>query len=138
FRMAAPRATAGRVYADGKAVDAPFDFATPTPPHAVAQGELIVFQGGEGVRLSVVPPLAAAAGAGAGDGSIRTPMPGRIAAVNVARGDAVSAGAPLVVLEAMKMEHALIADAAGEVAEVSVAVGDQVAEGTVVVRLVHA
>ena len=62
-------------------------------------------------------------------------MPGRIASVVVAPGDAVIAGQTLVVLEAMKMEHALTAPYAGTVAEVSAARGDQVSEGAILVRL---
>jgi 3-methylcrotonyl-CoA carboxylase alpha subunit len=62
-------------------------------------------------------------------------MPGRIVAVHVAAGEAVAKGAPLVTLEAMKMEHGLVAPFAGTVAEVAAAAGAQVAEGTVLVRL---
>ena len=63
------------------------------------------------------------------DGRIVSPMPGRIAAVHTAQGDAVRKGQPLVTLEAMKMEHALIAPFDGMVERLSVKVGDQVSEG---------
>jgi len=62
----------------------------------------------------------------AGDGAILAPMPGKVIAVDVAAGDVVEAGQRLLVLEAMKMEHALTAPFAGTVAELSVAEGDQV------------
>jgi 3-methylcrotonyl-CoA carboxylase alpha subunit len=62
-------------------------------------------------------------------------MPGRIIAVDVAEGQAVSKGQKLVTLEAMKMEHALKAPRDGVVAEVTVAEGAQVKEGALIVRL---
>src|SRR5262249_45357167 len=54
------------------------------------------------------------------------PMPGTVAAVQVAVGDSVEAGPTVGVLEAMKMEHRLAADTDGVVTEVRVAVGEQV------------
>ncbi|MEH0111361.1 biotin carboxylase N-terminal domain-containing protein [Tersicoccus sp. MR15.9] len=65
------------------------------------------------------------------DPEVRSPMPGTVVAVLAEAGATVTAGAPLVVVEAMKMEHALTAPADGVVA-VHVAVGDRVAAGTVV------
>jgi biotin carboxyl carrier protein len=62
-------------------------------------------------------------------------MPGRVIAVHVAAGDAVEARQPLVVLEAMKMEHVVVAPFPAEVASVAVAVGDQVAPGAILVVL---
>jgi propionyl-CoA carboxylase alpha chain len=56
-------------------------------------------------------------------------MPGSVIRVAVAPGDRVAAGQVLVVLEAMKMEHAVHAGTAGTVAEVDVAEGDQVETG---------
>jgi 3-methylcrotonyl-CoA carboxylase alpha subunit len=57
-------------------------------------------------------------------------MPGRIIAVHVVAGKMVEKGTPLVVLEAMKMEHTIAAPAAGIVVAVNYGVGDRVAEGT--------
>ena len=65
------------------------------------------------------------------DGGLRAPMPGKIVAVPAKAGDVVSKGQPIVVLEAMKMEHALTAPFDGVVAEFNVAVGDQVVDGAV-------
>jgi 3-methylcrotonyl-CoA carboxylase alpha subunit len=62
-------------------------------------------------------------------------MPGLVKAVHVASGEAVEAGARLVTLEAMKMEHALRAPRAGTVAAVPVAPGDQVEEGALLAAL---
>ncbi|MDZ3837643.1 MAG: biotin carboxylase N-terminal domain-containing protein [Rhodospirillales bacterium] len=61
--------------------------------------------------------------------TLRAPMPGRLVAAHVAPGDRVSRGATLVVLEAMKMEHAITAPADGVIAAVPFAVGDQVEDG---------
>jgi propionyl-CoA carboxylase alpha chain len=60
-------------------------------------------------------------------------MPGSVVRVAVAAGDRVGAGQVLVVLEAMKMEHAVSAGAPGTVVEVGVAEGDQVETGRVLV-----
>ncbi len=69
---------------------------------------------------------AGAAGGGAHDGDILAPMPGKVIAVDVGAGQAVTKGQRLVVLEAMKMEHALTAPFDGTVAELAVAQGQQV------------
>jgi 3-methylcrotonyl-CoA carboxylase alpha subunit len=61
--------------------------------------------------------------------TLRAPMPGRLVAAHVAPGDRVSRGMTLVVLEAMKMEHAITAPADGVIAAVPFAVGDQVEDG---------
>ena len=60
------------------------------------------------------------------DGGLVAPMPGKVVKVLAAAGDAVAAGAALVVLEAMKMEHTVRAPAAGTLRALHVAVGDQV------------
>ena len=62
----------------------------------------------------------------AADGAILAPMPGKVIAVDVAEGDAVTAGQRLMVLEAMKMEHALTAPFDGTVTELSASEGGQV------------
>jgi acetyl-CoA/propionyl-CoA carboxylase biotin carboxyl carrier protein len=61
------------------------------------------------------------------DGDVTSPMPGSVIAVHVAAGDTVSKGQPLVVVEAMKMEHTLAAPLDGTVDQVLVRVGQQVA-----------
>ncbi len=71
------------------------------------------------------PPLRVRADDSAADAVVRSPMPGAVVAVHVATGDVVEAGAPLLAVEAMKMEHVLRAPLAGSV-EVHVRPGDQV------------
>jgi len=62
----------------------------------------------------------------AGDKTVKSPMPGRVVKVLVAKGDSVAVGQGLVVLEAMKMENEVKARAAGVVLAVHVAAGDTV------------
>ncbi|MEF7615364.1 acetyl-CoA carboxylase biotin carboxylase subunit [Aquincola sp. MAHUQ-54] len=79
-------------------------------------------------------PAAPAGGAGA-DGRIRALSNGRVASLLVAPGAAVEAGAPLVTIEAMKMEHMHVASVGGVVKAVLVAAGDSVATGRVLVEI---
>ena len=71
----------------------------------------------------------------AADGAILSPMPGRVIAVDVAAGDTVAKGQRLVTLEAMKMEHALVAPFDGTVADLAATEGGQVTEGTLLARI---
>ncbi len=68
-------------------------------------------------------------------GGLTAPMPGKILSVAVAAGDTVTRGAPLLVMEAMKMEHTIEAPHDGVVKEVFYAVGDQVTEGVTLIDL---
>ncbi|GAA2152185.1 acetyl/propionyl/methylcrotonyl-CoA carboxylase subunit alpha [Actinomadura napierensis] len=68
-----------------------------------------------------------AASAVSGDGVLRSPMPGTVLAVKVGEGDRVDEGQPLVVVEAMKMEHTVTAPRAGVVAQLPARAGAQVA-----------
>jgi 3-methylcrotonyl-CoA carboxylase alpha subunit len=67
--------------------------------------------------------------------SLAAPMPGQVVAVHVAPNQEVQAGDPLIVLEAMKMEHTIRAPHAGHVLAVHVGPGEQVQAGTVLVEL---
>lgn len=96
-------------------------------------GELYLF-GAQGVRRFTVHDPVSEADQGVVDaGSLVAPMPGRIVATLVAAGTAVSKGTPLLVLEAMKMEHTLQAPADGTVQGYRVKAGDQVGDGAVLV-----
>ncbi len=68
-------------------------------------------------------------------GGLTAPMPGKIISISVKAGDAVEKGQPLLVMEAMKMEHTISAPADGKVTEVFYAVGDQVTEGAELVAI---
>jgi 3-methylcrotonyl-CoA carboxylase alpha subunit len=80
-------------------------------------------------RLVHVDPLAPRTAEDASGGHLTAPMPGKVAAVQVAAGARVKRGHVLLVLEAMKMEHAILAPADGVVEAVNFAAGDVVEEG---------
>jgi len=76
-------------------------------------------------------PQSAQQGTFLGEGTVKTPMPGKITRIEKQVGEAVEAGDLLMVLEAMKMEHSVKAPRSGSLAEVRHCVGDVVAEGSV-------
>ncbi|KAI9011637.1 carbamoyl-phosphate synthase L chain, ATP binding domain-containing protein [Hyaloraphidium curvatum] len=82
-----------------------------------------------------LPPYARQAHKMEAAGSVITPMPCRIISVLVEPGAVVEKGQPLVVLEAMKMEHVIKAPDAGKIAKVMYKVGDTVGEGKVLVQM---
>ena len=96
-------------------------------------GTRVSFDRGVAFEFTRTAPLGAAAGAS--DGSILSPMPGKIVSVSVKAGDTVTKGQTLLVLEAMKMEHALTAPFDGVVAELTAVAGGQVSEGVVLAKL---
>jgi biotin carboxyl carrier protein len=106
-------------------------FGPPRPHVEVADGH--VLHGGWQYRVTA--DEADAGPAAAADGSLHAPMPGTVLRVDVREGQDVAAGAPLVVLEAMKMELAVSAPASGTVTAVLIAVGDLVARGQALVEL---
>ena len=67
------------------------------------------------------------------EGGLTAPMPGKILAIEISEGDSVTAGQLLVLMEAMKMEHQIVAAFDGSVSEVRVTVGDQVDNGELLV-----
>jgi 3-methylcrotonyl-CoA carboxylase alpha subunit len=99
-------------------------------------GERILFGRGEAWSFDLPSSVRVAGSTAISDGALRSPMPGRIVSVAVREGQVVTKGQTLLALEAMKMEHALIAPFAGTVGELAVSVGDQVAENVTLVRIV--
>jgi 3-methylcrotonyl-CoA carboxylase alpha subunit len=104
-------------------------------PDALRTGDAVVVFDGANRRLALPDPLARGGAATAGGDVVTAPMPGAVRALFVAPGDAVTTGARVAVLEAMKMEQALTAPRDGVVAEVLVAEGAQVAAGQALIRL---
>ncbi|WP_018313693.1 biotin/lipoyl-containing protein, partial [Cupriavidus sp. UYPR2.512] len=95
-----------------------------------ADGETFhVFYAGRHVSLAWLDPLAHAGEAESEGGKLTAPMPGKVIAVMVEAGSTVTRGTPLLVMEAMKMEHTISAPVDGVVSEVLYAVGEQVVEG---------
>ncbi len=93
-----------------------------------------VFAQGRHAVLTLMDAIAQSNETEAGSGRLSAPMPGKLIAVLAPAGSEVEAGAPLLVIEAMKMEHTIVAPAAGRVAEVLYRVGDPVAEGAELIR----
>ena len=97
--------------------------------------ETVVFLSGENWRLIEIDPLAAREGDDPGAGRLTAPMPGRVTQLLVEAGDAVRRGEPLMIIEAMKMEHTVAAPVDGIVEAVRFAVGDLVEEGAELIAL---
>ncbi len=102
---------------------------------AVLEGDGVA---GDHPRVGDLGDAPARRGAAGGVGTVVAPMPGQIVRVLVAVGDAVEAGAPLIVLEAMKMETTLRSEIAGTVAAVPVEAGATVDAGAVLVEVAEA
>jgi 3-methylcrotonyl-CoA carboxylase alpha subunit len=131
FRLNRDPELSVRVALNGKTfvADIPEDIALERRPDL---GALTLH--GQTFRISA--PLVAAAGSGAAsDGALISPMPGKIIAVEVRQGDVVTKGQKLVTLEAMKMEHSLVAPFDGLVAELNAVEGGQVSEGALLARI---
>jgi acetyl/propionyl-CoA carboxylase alpha subunit len=104
-------------------------------PGWVEHGRFVIIEDGD-VYVFERPGYALQSTTGAiSDGALRAPMPGKIVAAPAKPGDAVTKGQPIVVLEAMKMEHALVAPFDGVVGEIGVSVGDQVAADAILAKV---
>jgi 3-methylcrotonyl-CoA carboxylase alpha subunit len=97
--------------------------------------ELFVWVGGVMRRLARHDPQLLSEEDESAAGAVHSPMPGRVLRLRVAVGDRVRRGQPLLVVEAMKMEHELRAPADGVVAELGCREGDQVEEGVALLRV---
>ena len=106
--------------------------------HVVRIDELFhVFYEGHHWQLLWRDPIAHAGEQESEAGRLTAPMPGKIVSLLVAAGIVVDKGTPLLIMEAMKMEHTISAPAKGSVAELLYAVGDQVAEGAQLLTFIH-
>ncbi len=94
-----------------------------------AADQIVVRRGASSISARLIDPLRHAGASEAEAGRLTAPMPGKVVAVLVAAGSKVSRGQPLLVMEAMKMEHTIAAPADGTVKELLYAVGDQVSDG---------
>jgi 3-methylcrotonyl-CoA carboxylase alpha subunit len=135
FRLNAAPWRAVRMLFDGEGL-----IADPTPSDEFStslliSGAVVVFERGEAYAFTLDTGERAEGEAAAGDGAILSPMPGKIVAVHVKLNAKVKKGDALLVLEAMKMEHALTAPFDGTVSELKAKAGEQVSEGLVLVKL---
>ncbi|MBN7797937.1 acetyl/propionyl/methylcrotonyl-CoA carboxylase subunit alpha [Parahaliea mediterranea] len=116
-----------RLAVDGHQFDVAYAYPGP--------GEIALQWRGRSVQLCNVLSSALAQGEGEGSGTVTAPMHGSVLALRIAVGDTVEAGTELLVMEAMKMEHRLCAEVAGEVSAVMVSEGDQVAAGDLLLEI---
>jgi 3-methylcrotonyl-CoA carboxylase alpha subunit len=97
---------------------------------------LTLFDRGETLRLEHIDPLAIGDADHAGEGgNLTAPMPGKVIRVMIGPGTAVKRGTPLLILEAMKMEHTITAPVDGTLEAVHFAEGDLVKEGETLAEL---
>jgi 3-methylcrotonyl-CoA carboxylase alpha subunit len=96
---------------------------------AVSDRVVTLFMNGSEHRFEILDPRRGPPPAQPATGSLASPMPGTVIAVQARVGDTVEEGATLAIVEAMKMEHAVKAPRRGTVAAVKVEVGDRVAAG---------
>ncbi|MGL5810747.1 MAG: acetyl/propionyl/methylcrotonyl-CoA carboxylase subunit alpha [Nocardioides sp.] len=122
------RPAAARVIAPGR-LHLQLDGRTLSWTHAAADGLHWLHGGGSTWTLHEARPASRMRAAGGDSDEIRSPMPGTVLAVPVASGDQVASGTPLVVVEAMKMEHSVTAPRPGRVTELLVRTGDHVTLG---------
>jgi 3-methylcrotonyl-CoA carboxylase alpha subunit len=87
------------------------------------------------LHATLIDPLARAGASEADAGRLTAPMPGKVVALLVSAGSRVERGQPLLVMEAMKMEHTIAAPANGTVTELLYRVGDQVSDGAQLLTL---
>ncbi|MEO5874566.1 MAG: biotin carboxylase N-terminal domain-containing protein [Streptosporangiaceae bacterium] len=108
-----------------------------TAPYQIAWDGGTLWIGRDGGAWAVREAERAAGGGAAAvaGGILRSPMPGTVLAVKVAGGDTVEAGQPVVIVEAMKMEHTVTAAIAGTVSRLPVRAGDQVALDAVLAEI---
>ena len=131
FRMNAPPRAEARIVDDlGTTHVVSFDEVEADMPTA----DVLAFADGFARRYVLAEPRGSGAAA-IGDGSILSPMPGRIIAVDVTQGQTVTKGQKLLTLEAMKMEHTLTAPFDGVVAELNAEAGAQVQVEALLVRI---
>jgi 3-methylcrotonyl-CoA carboxylase alpha subunit len=135
FRLNAAPRTGAALGRGGTFRHVPLDDRAPT---AAASGfrdgeHVVVFYEGQAYQFD--RSARGSVGAAAGNGAILAPMPGKVTSVEVAAGDVVTKGQRLLTLEAMKMEHGLVAPFDGVVAELSAVAGAQVQVDAVLAKI---
>ena len=96
-----------------------------------AGADAVLVDGARGGATLVVVPRFTDPADQVAEGSLLAPMPGSVIAVHASAGDEVAEGQPILVMEAMKMQHTIAAPCAGTVTELPASVGQQVEAGTV-------
>ena len=139
FRPNADKRQSAHVMVDGQLTTAPLEYDVPSGRRTDEPLRQLALVNEFGQTYAVTLPRHDGTGqASAADGAIIAPMPGKVIAVDVAEGQTVTAGQRLMVLEAMKMEHALTAPFDGVVEGLAVSAGGQVQVEAVLCRVVPA
>ena len=134
FRLNAEPRKQLTLWSDGFEVTGDTTGGEELPSSSFPDGSIVVTERGQSRWFATRPPRSSGASA-AGDGAILAPMPGKVTSVEVAAGDAVTKGQRLLTLEAMKMEHGLVAPFDGVVAELNTHEGAQVQVDAVLARV---
>ncbi|MCP8939888.1 carbamoyl-phosphate synthase subunit L [Alsobacter sp. SYSU M60028] len=144
FQLSGPRRTGLPIVVEGERIEAALGWDAAGPmldvPGAELTGQadftlvttddgIIALASGRQTHVRLHDPLGVALDEGDSGGVVKSPMHGKVVAIFVVEGEAVEKGQRVAIVEAMKMEHALVAPRAGVVAEVLAEAGQQVAEG---------
>ena len=141
WRLNEAPATSVQVSVNGVATDVEVDTSELSwtgrlaPGIPVALRRLFITDEGTTFAVEFAQPRGTGTSHGIHDGEIEAPMPGKVTAVEVVKGEKVAKGQRLLTLEAMKMEHALTAPFDGAVAELNAKPGAQVTEGQLLVKI---
>jgi acetyl/propionyl-CoA carboxylase alpha subunit len=138
FRLNAASRTTLRVYYGGASLNLNADLdrdADDAGGMRGGRGVVVEFENGEAYEFTLDTGERAEGEEAAGDGAILSPMPGKIVSVAAKAGAKLKKGDPILVLEAMKMEHMLTAPFDGVLAELSAKPGAQVSEGVLLAKL---
>jgi len=145
FRVNARACNNAVFYLDGDALNAAFQPVWVDPPNSVGSPQMtgainvldaenvIITERGQCIHVSLRPQFGTHHPASSG--TILSPMPGKIIAVDVTQGQSVTKGQKLLTLEAMKMEHSLLAPFDGVVAELNATPGSQAQVEALLVRI---
>jgi len=112
------------------------DAVTPTPTATLVDDGETVYVIDRGRQTAVAQAdFGTESDVGDGSGTVRAPMHGKVLTILTAKGKSVRKGERVAILEAMKMEHALVAPLEGTVSDIAVAEGSQVAERAAIMTI---
>jgi 3-methylcrotonyl-CoA carboxylase alpha subunit len=135
FRLNAAPAARVALGFDGKFSNVSIDDGDIPPLSGFRDAErVVVFREGQAFEFALA--ARGSVGGVAGDGAIVAPMPGKVTSVDVQQGEKVAKGQRLLTLEAMKMEHGMVAPFDGTVAELAAQPGEQVQVDALLARIV--
>ena len=138
FRLNGEPSTTIRIRSGDNAYEADPSLATRIPGITRPDGRVVIFDSGEAYEFAIDAGERAEGEAAAGDGAILSPMPGKVVSVMAKPGAKLKKGDPILVLEAMKMEHTLVAPFDGKLVELKAKAGEQVVEGAVLAKVDNA